>query len=114
LEEELKKKEFVYADGGAIGLQTCFGALMTFAPKISLSKIVNALAINARRILNIPIQEIGVGDTANLTLFDPDAEWVYNEAINKSVSKNTPFFGQTFTGKVIGVINGKNAHFNNY
>ncbi|NNE13797.1 MAG: dihydroorotase, partial [Saprospiraceae bacterium] len=42
LEEELKKKEFVYADGGAIGLQTCFGALMTFAPKISLSKIVNA------------------------------------------------------------------------
>ncbi len=114
LEKELKKKEFVYADGGAIGLQTCFSGVNTFADKLSLKKTVTALSINPRKILGLEIPEIKEGEQANLTLFDPEENWTFTKAVNKSKSENSPFLETEFTGKVIGVINGKKSHFNNY
>lgn len=114
LEEELKKKEFVYADNGAIGLQTCYSALNTYANKISVSKIVRALAINPRKILNIEEPIIQESTAANITLFDPDKEWEFNSKLNQSKSSNSPFLNTTFKGSVIGIINGKKSHFNNY
>jgi len=114
LEEELKKKEFVYADGGAIGLQTCFSGLNTFADKLSLKRVVTSLSINPRKVLNLEIPEIKEGEKANLTLFDPEENWTYSKANNNSKSYNSPFLGTEFKGKVVGVINGKRTHFNNY
>lgn len=114
LEEELKKKEFVYAEGGAIGLQTCFSALNSYADKLSLKRIVTSLAINPRKVLGIEVPEIKEGEKANLTLFDPEESWIYSIDNNKSKSKNSPFLETEFKGKVVGVINGKKTHFNNF
>lgn len=113
LEDEKKKLEFVYAQNGAIGLQTCFSALNTMAKRIRLDRLINCIAINPRKILGLDI-EIKEKVKANLTLFDPSASWTFTEEINNSKSKNSPFFGQDFTGKVVGVINGKKSYFNNY
>ena len=114
LEEELKKKEFVYADSGAIGLQTCFSALNTFSNGISISKMVNCLAVNPRKILNIKIPTIESGQKADLCLFDPGLKWTMNDSSNQSRSKNSPFWDHEMTGKILGVINGKKTHFNTY
>ena len=112
LEEEAKKKEFVYADGGAIGLQTCYSGVSTFASQISLNKLIAALSINPRKILGLDIPQIEVGELANITLFDPDKKWTFDMSKNKSKSKNSPFIDTEFTGMVIGVINGKKVYFN--
>jgi len=47
-----------------------------------------------------------------LTLFCPDADWVYEKNNIQSKSKNSPFIGKKFTGKVIGIINKDQVHLN--
>ena len=45
------------------------------------------------------------GKKANMTLFDPEIDWVFNEKDIKSKSKNTPFIGEKLKGKALAVIN---------
>ncbi len=113
LEEELKKKEFVYAELGATGLQTCFSALAD-QRDIKLDTLIKALSSNPRKILNIDNIEIKEGEEANLTLFDLDSPWKMDEKSNQSKSKNSPYWEYQFKSKVVGIINGKKSYFNKY
>lgn len=107
LEIEAKKLEFSYADVGIIGLETTFPLLNThFAKLLGIDAIVQLLAIQPRRVLNMPIPSITKGATANLTLFQSSQAWTFAKKDIYSKSKNTPFIGGQFTGKVIGIING--------
>jgi dihydroorotase len=42
---------------------------------------------------------------ANLTLFSPEASWVFDNENNFSKSSNSPLLGASLQGKVIGVFN---------
>lgn len=114
LEEEAKKKEYTYAEAGATGLQTCYSGLNSYAQDVSADKIVRCLAINPRKVLGLSPVGFAAGEKAEMTLFDPQAEWTLETKTNTSKSKNSPFWNQTLKGKVIGVVNGKKSHFNNY
>lgn len=108
LEIEAKKLEFAYADFGAIGLATTYSLLNThFGDKLSEEEIVQLLAQAPRKILGLPIPTIEEGKVANLTIFDTQKTWTLDRKDLKSKAKNTPLLGHQFTGKVIGVINGK-------
>jgi len=52
-----------------------------------------------------------VGEKANLTFFQPTKAWTFAQKDIQSKSKNTPFIGQQFKGKVLGTINGNYATF---
>ena len=108
LESERKMLEFPYATPGAIGLETVFAALITRYGKVHLDSIVEALSYGPRSILNINIPKIEIDQRANITLFDPDIEWIFNETA--SISQNSPFLGNQFKGKVVGIINGSRYH----
>jgi dihydroorotase len=56
----------------------------------------------------INIQE---GETANLTVFDPEKERVVDIQAFKSKSKNSPFHGRRLKGKTIGIINNGKSWF---
>jgi dihydroorotase len=104
LEEELKKKSFAFADFGAIGIETVFPALLSnLSEDITIETIVSKLTTGPRNVLGIEQEEIKKGAQANLCIFDPDLEWTYSKP--KSKSKNSPFIGKTFKGKVLGIIN---------
>ncbi len=106
--EEAKNLEFPYADFGMIGLETCFALCRTFlGKKLTTNDLVEKLSLAPRRILGLPIPKIAQGERAELTVFDPDSKWVFEETSLRSKSHNTPFIGQKFKGKVIGVISGK-------
>ncbi|MBC7864667.1 MAG: amidohydrolase family protein, partial [Bacteroidia bacterium] len=93
------------------GLETAFALIQTSCgKKLSTEQIVNLIAINPRKILGIKIPEIKEGEKANLTIFDPAAEWSFSEKNIQSKSKNTPFVGEHFTGKVIGIVNRNHIH----
>jgi dihydroorotase len=112
LEEEAKKLEFTYADFGVIGLETSFAvANMNLSGCLSLEQLIEKLAIVPRQLLGIDIPAIEEGKVANLTIFDPKQNWVYEEKNIKSKSKNSPFIGQKLKGKVLGVINNKQIQF---
>jgi dihydroorotase len=105
-DEESKNLEFTYADFGMIGLETTFALCRTYlANSLSIQDVVEKLGCAPRRTLGRSIPSIKVGEQANLTVFDPAATWTYEARNVRSKSKNSPFLGQTLTGKVIGVVN---------
>lgn len=105
-EEEVKKVEFDYADYGMINLQTVYSTVNEFlATQLSVEEIVNKLAVQPRTVLNIEVPELKVGVDANLTMFDPSAEWMFDAKSNKSFAKNSPFLGKQLKGKASLVIN---------
>jgi dihydroorotase len=105
-DEEAKNLEFPYAEFGMIGLETAFALCRTFLSKeLSVNDLVEKMALAPRRVLGISMPEIKVGARAELTVFDPDAEWVFGENDIRSKSRNTPFIGHAFKGKVLGIIN---------
>lgn len=105
-DEEAKNLEFPYAEFGMIGLETAFTLCCAFLKKqLSVNDLVEKMALAPRRVLGLPIPEIKVGARAELTVFDPDAKWIFGENDIRSKSHNTPFIGQTFKGKVLGIIN---------
>ena len=107
LDEEAKNLEFPYAKFGASGLETVFSALNSaLGDKIKTEKLIEKLTVGPRTILQIPNPVIEEGQLAELTLFDPSASWTFSKT--KSLSKNNPFLGKTFKGKVVAtVVDGK-------
>ncbi|CAN5478145.1 dihydroorotase [soil metagenome] len=104
-DEENKKLEFDLAEFGIIGLQTVLPILTQLVDKIVISKLLPKITTNPRKILNLPQPEIKPGQQANLTIFDSHREWILNDNTNRSKSKNSPFFNQKLTGKVLSVFN---------
>jgi len=104
LDEESKKLEFDLAEFGIIGLETAFAVLHTHNPGLPLERLVGKFAVGPRDVLGLPLPELAEGAPANLTVFDPRAEWQFTPADIRSKSRNTPFVGARFTGRVVGVI----------
>ncbi len=105
---ENKKCEFDLAAYGIINLQTSFAIANTILRnEISVQQLVDLFCFNPRKILKQPIPCIKEGEEANLTVFDTNENWIFSENDIVSKSKNTPFIGQSFTGKVLGIYNKK-------
>ena len=88
---------------GFTGLETAFGVCNTvlvnqnqFAPQ-RLSQLMSA---NPARILGLTKGLLKAGYDADLTILDPDEEWVVEPSMLYSKGKATPFAGDTLTGKV--------------
>ncbi len=109
---ESKELEFDLAEFGIINIQTTFNCIAEAFKDRDISKAINALSINPRKLLGLPISTISEGEEANLTLFSTSLRSEFNQKINKSKSTNSPFLNQTLSGKVIGVINGSKSYFN--
>lgn len=110
---EEKEMEFIYAPNGIIGLETQIGlAISELVNKkhLTIFQLIEKLAINPRKILNLPIPLIKEGEKANLTIINPDLIWTVDISKQKSKSKNSPFDKRLLTGKSIAVIN-KNKMF---
>ena len=101
-DEESKNLEFDMAEFGIIGLETVFALLITHNKTLNLHQIIEKLTTKPRQILRLGEVSIQEGNVANLTLFDPDQTWTYSKTLSKS--KNSPFLGKEFSGKVIGTV----------
>ncbi|MDR6967355.1 dihydroorotase [Flavobacterium arsenatis] len=104
---EHKKMEFDLAKNGTIGLESAFGALMTVLP---LEIIVEKLT-SGRTIFSIENQPIEENKKANLTLFSPEDEWIFEKKDIISKSKNSAFLGTKMKGKVYGIYNQEKLNF---
>lgn len=102
---EEKEKEFDLAEFGISNLQTCFSVALTkLSEHIGLEDIIRKLSVNPRSILKQDIPMLREGFIANFVLYNPDLEWTFDEKQNLSKSKNSPYFGTTFKGKVLQTI----------
>lgn len=113
LEEEAKKLEFPYADFGATGLETLYALCRThLSGWLKDELLVEKIAYHPRRILGVSLPEFREGAPAELTLFQPDAKWVYDRSRVYSRSFNSPVLGQELQGRAIAVLNNNQSFVN--
>ena len=110
-EDESKSLEFDLADFGMINLQT-FGANLTALSKsIGWDVLLEKVTTRPRQLLELEIPKIAVEEKANLTLFDPNRVWTFDEKTNFSKAKNSPWYGKEITGKAVAVFNNSKHWF---
>lgn len=102
-EPEFKNVEFEIASYGIIALQTVLPLLAKAG--LDATQIAEKLAINPRKLLQLPVPVIAEGEIANVTLYNLTEKWEYTTSSNQSKSRNTPLLNQTLTGKVQLVYN---------
>ena len=96
---------------GIVGFETSLGLCITNLVDggyLTLSQVIEKLSLNPSRILNIKQGNIKIGEPANLTVVDPDVEWIVDASKFKSKCKISPFDGKKLRGRVLAVVvNGK-------
>jgi len=75
---------------------------------ITWNDIVEMMSVHPAHILGLDKGTLNEGAAADITIIDPDEEWVYKREDIKSKSKNSPFIGWRFKGRVKHtIINGE-------
>jgi dihydroorotase len=59
------------------------------------------LTHNPAEIIGVETGHLGVGATADICIFDPEASWMLTEDKLVSRGHNTPFLGWEFRGRVM-------------
>ena len=99
--KEEKEKPLTEAPSGIIGLETALALGITKLVKpghLSMVQLMEKMSLNPAKLYRLPAGRLEVGAPADLVLFDPDEEWVVKDFASKST--NSPFVGETLTGKV--------------
>jgi dihydroorotase len=98
---ETKEAPLDQAPPGMLGLETALALSLTELD-MPVAQVVAALSWNPARIARLGRhgQPIAPGSPANITVFDPAAEWTVSAARLASKSRNTPYAGRTLRGKV--------------
>jgi dihydroorotase len=98
---EHKKVEYYNAKFGTIGLESLFGAINK---TIDLETLINCLTTHPKKRFAIEINTINEGSKADITLFNPEFEYVFSNKNITSASKNAIFLNKKLNGKVYGII----------
>ncbi len=104
-----KEVEFDYAPFGITGLETELAlSLMQLVhtKRISLADMIAKFTVNPARLLNLSKGTLSAGADADVTVFDPDCEWVFRAVDSVSKSKNSPFNGWKLKGRAVATIVG--------
>ena len=101
--EEEKNQDLSKAPNGIIGFETALSAeIMNLVDtgNISYLDLVRLTSYNPAKLIKIDKGSIEVGKVADITIFNPDEEYVYKKENIVSKAKNTPFIGRKLKGKV--------------
>ena len=99
-----KELEFENAPNGITGLETALGLSLRWLHrewKMPLGRVLSLLSAQPAALLGMKGRgTLAVGSIADVVVFDPRTEWVFQARDSKSKSRNTPFDGWTMQGKV--------------
>jgi len=103
-----KEVEFERAAFGITGLETALALAITKLHRehrIPLTRIVELFTSGPARVFDLKGRgSLARGNFADVTIFDPKKRWTFEAAISRSISRNTPFDGWQFTGRVVATI----------
>jgi dihydroorotase len=97
-----KEAAFDDAPNGVVGLETALGLVyghLVEGGLFDLATMITRMSVTPARLFKLPGGTLAVGSPADVTVFDPDAEWVVDPTTFLSKSQNTPFTGWTLKGK---------------
>ncbi len=104
-----KEVEFDYAPFGITGLETELALSLTqlhHSGRLPLPELIAKFTSAPARLLRLHKGTLSVGADADVTVIDPDREWVFQRDASRSKSSNSPFHGWRLKGKAIATIVG--------
>lgn len=104
-----KELEFELAPFGTVGLETALSLVCTHLVKrdhLDWPEIANLMCHGPRRCLGLPAMRILAGETADLTVIDPEARVEVTPEWLVGTSKNSAFLGERLLGKASEVLVG--------
>jgi dihydroorotase len=109
-----KEREFADAPNGIVGLETALAVNLTWLVHsriVGLPLLVERMSCAPARLFKLPGGTLRKGALADVTVFDPDAEWTVDPARFASKGRNTPYAGHTLRGLVeLTVVDGRVIH----
>jgi dihydroorotase len=103
-----KTVEFDQAANGIIGLETslALGLKLVADSVISVVDLIEKMSTGPAKIIGIE-RGLRVGQSADITIIDPDISYTIDAGNFESLSRNTPFDGWQMRGKaVITIVEG--------
>jgi dihydroorotase len=104
-----KEVEFDYAPFGITGLETELAlALMQLyhTKRLGLTDLIAKFTTSPARLLRLAKGTLSVGADADVTVFAPHQEWVFERNATAGKSLNSPFYGWPLKGKAMATIVG--------
>lgn len=104
-----KALEFDQAPVGITGLETAVGLAFDLVHRglIDLERVVEMCSTNPARIFGLADRgSLKANAHADVTILDPQLEWVFDVNRSRSKSRNTPFHGRTMHGAAVATIVG--------
>lgn len=100
-----KDRDLRQAPSGITGLETSLALGIRELVKpgyLTVDQLLERMTTGPADIYGLESGYLRGDGPADIVIFDPDEEWVFNESVSRS--SNTPFLGQTFPGKIHFVI----------
>jgi len=103
-----KELDFVDAPPGMIGFETALAVVLDMVreEEIQPLELVRRLSTNPARILRLEAGTLAEGAVADVVVVDPAREWHYDPAKGFSKSQNSPWAGESLTGRVLHTLVG--------
>lgn len=98
-----KEREFADAPNGIVGFETALAVNITWLVKskiIGLPMLIERMSCSPAKVFHLPGGTLRKGSPADVTVFDPTAEWAVNASRFRTKGRNTPYQGMTLTGRV--------------
>ncbi len=102
VDDDAKQLPFAEAEAGATGLELLLPLTLKWAAaeKLDLVRALATITSKAAWILGLEAGHLGIGQRADVCIFNADEAWQVNRSNLKSLGKNTPFIGMDMIGKV--------------
>jgi dihydroorotase len=105
-----KEVEFDAAPFGIIGLETELGLFLDLLVhkygKIDIARLIEMYTVEPARLLKIGAGTLSIGARADVSLIDPELEWIVSVPQFQSASRNSPFDGWKLRGRAVRTIVG--------
>ena len=98
-----KDKEFDFAPNGILGLETALAVtleVLVRQNKFKLPYVIDLMTRRPANVMKLPGGTLTPGAAADVCLFALDEKWRYDAKQGFSKSSNSPWHGQTLTGRV--------------
>lgn len=98
-----KEVEYDVAANGIIGLETALSLSLALVRDrvIDERRLIELMAVKPAAILGLPAGNLSPGAAADITVIDPQQQFVYTADQVVSKSRNTPFLGWSLQGRAM-------------
>jgi dihydroorotase len=103
-----KELDFTLAPHGLLGFETAAAVVLDLVRQGVLTplELIRRLSTNPAGILSKSGGSLAVGASADVVVLDPERRWTYDPVKGYSKSRNSPWAGQTLTGRVVATVVG--------